>query len=748
MRKSTTSLPTISRRSLLASASAAGLLALLPGCDQSSNQQQPAQQASAPPHAPRVEPPPVARLEPVTESFFGQSITDPYRWMENPKDAEWDPYVRGQAAYAEKLLAAIPGRDELTKRVSSLSGGVPLIAGMQVAGPYVFSQTRPLGADNYRLYVREGLEGEDRVLLDPEKLTQGETHFSLDYWSASPDGKHVLYGISPSGSENSIIHIMEVATGKVLPERIDRAQYSGASWLPDGGGFFFNRLSGAAPGTTDYYKNSVCWYHVLNTDPVNDAKILAKDLLAEVAVLDIEFPNVISQPGSNTAVGALFAGVQNEITLYAENLQTVMEGKAKWKKICGPEEKVTNFTWKGDDIYLLTYNGAPRYKLMHVKADAPAIANAREVVPTSEAVIVAVYSAKDAVYIQDLDAGIGGLRKLKGDGTVEKIALPFQGTISNVFADPTQDGLWFALQSWVKPNVVCHVDAAGVVTETELLPPPNIDVTPFESVEVFATAKDGVKIPLSIVYKKGVKRDGSAPAIITAYGSYGITSDPVFVPRNIAWLEKGGIWATAHVRGGGAYGREWHEGGRKLTKHNTWEDLIACAEFMSAVKWSSPAKLAIRGGSAGGITVGRAMTDRPDLFAVVISNVGVSNNLRAEFSQNGPPNVPEFGTVTEEDGFKGLFAMDSYQHVKDGTAYPAMFLTTGVTDPRVDPWQAGKMTARVQKATSSGKPVILRVDFDAGHGLGSTRSQRDKEEADIFAFTLQQTNSLPAAPPS
>jgi prolyl oligopeptidase len=745
MHKSSTTLPTLSRRSLLASASAAGLFAFLSGCDQSSNQQQQTTTPAAP--TPTVtEKPPVARVEPVTETFFGQSVTDPYRWMENPKDPEWETYIKGQAAYAEKVLAAIPGRDELTKRVSSLSGGVPLIAGLQVAGPYVFSQTRPQGADNFRLYVREGLEGEDRVLIDPEKLTEGETHFSLDYWNASPDGKHIVYGISPSGSENSVIHVMEVATGKILSERIDRAQYAGPSWLPNGAGFFFNRLSGAEMGTTDYYKNSVCWYHALNSDPAGDAKILAKDLHPEVAVLDIEFPTVIAQPGSGTAIAGLFAGVQNEITLYTEKLDTVMQGQAKWKKICSPEDKITNFTWKGDDIYLVTYDGAPRYKVLHVKADAPAIANAREVVPTSEAVIVGIYATKDALYVQDLVGGIGGLRKLKSDGTIETITLPFQGTISNVFADPTQDGLWFAMQSWVKPIVVCHVDSAGVVTQTKLLPQPSINVNDYESVEVFATAKDGVKVPLSIVYKRGVARDGSAPAILSAYGSYGITSDPAFVPRYIAWLEKGGIWATAHVRGGGAYGREWHEGGRKLTKHNTWEDLIACAEFMSAVKWSSPAKMAIRGGSAGGITVGRAMTDRPDLFAVVISNVGVSNNLRAEFSQNGPPNVPEFGTVTEEDGFKGLFAMDSYQHVKDGTAYPAMFLTTGVTDPRVDPWQAGKMAARVQTATSSGKPVILRVDFDAGHGLGSTRSQRDREEADIFAFTLQQTGSLP--PPS
>jgi prolyl oligopeptidase len=229
--------------------------------------------------------------------------------------------------------------------------------------------------------------------------------------------------------------------------------------------------------------------------------------------------------------------------------------------------------------------------------------------------------------------------------------------------------------------------------------------------------------------------------LIDAYGSYGVTSDPYFGPRFLALLDRGGIWATAHVRGGGEFGREWHEGGRLLTKPNTWGDMIAAAEKLVADRWTSASKLAIRGGSAGGITVGRALTDRPDLFAAVISQVGVSNSLRAEFSQNGPPNVPEFGSVSTADGFKGLLAMDSYQHVKDGTKYPAVLLTTGMTDPRVDPWQAAKMAARLQKATASGKPVLLRVDFQAGHGLGSTRAQRDEEFSDIFAFIFWQVGA-------
>lgn len=713
----------IDRRTLLLSASSAAFLATLPRVAFSA----------------ATDGPLVARIEPVTDTFFGKSVTDPYRWMENPKDKDWEPYMKSQAAHARGVLDKIPGRAALAQRVSELAGDLEVISTIQIGGPYVFVEKRPAGANSFQLFVREGLNGAERLLIDSETRTKGDVHYSMNYWSASPNGKYVMYGMSPSGSENAVIEIIEMATGKVLPDRIDRAQYASPSWLPDGSAFFFNRLAeGATAGTTDYYKNSVCWLHKVGTDPESDVKVLARGQFSDVAVQDIEFPIVFSQPGSSFAIAFLFAGVQNEITMYVNPLDAAAKGQGGWKNICVPDDRVTGGTIKGDDIYLVTYKGAPRYKVLHTKAGDPAIAKAREVVAQGKAVIQNVYAAKDAIYVQELDGGVGRVRRLGADGKVTPIALPFEGTIGSTYADTEHDGVWFQLQSWVRPATVFQVTASGAVTDTKLAAKPSIDVSPYESTRIFATAKDGTKVPVSVVFKKGMKRDGSAPALIDAYGSYGINSEAYFGPRFIAWLEQGGVWATAHVRGGGEFGREWHEGGRLLTKHNTWGDLIAAAEKLIADKWTSAAKLAIRGGSAGGITVGRSLTERPHLFAAVISQVGVSNNLRAEFSQNGPPNVPEFGSVKTADGFKGLYEMDSYQHVKDGTKYPAVLLTTGMTDPRVDPWQAGKMAARVQKATASGKPVLLRVDFQAGHGIGSTRTQRDEEFGDIFAFILWQ----------
>jgi len=716
---------TIDRRTLLLSAGAATALATLPRLGFSAATGGPL----------------VARIEPVSDTYFGKTVTDPYRWMENPNDRDWDPFMKSQAEHARGMLDRIPGRAAIARRVGELAGDLEVITSIQIAGPYVFVEKRPAGANNYQLFLRAGLTGAERLLIDPETRTKGDVHYSMNYWSASPNGKHVVYGMSPSGSENAVIEIMETATGNVLPDRIDRAQYAFPNWLPDGSAFFFNRLAEAATaGTTDYYKDSVCWLHRVGTDEKSDVKVLARGQFADVALQDIDFPIVVSQPGASHAVAFLFAGVQNEITIYVNALDTAAKGMGGWRNVCVAEDKVTAGTIRGDDIYLVTYKDAPRYRVMHVKATDPGFAKAREVVAQGNTVIQNVFAAKDAIYVQELDGGVGRIRRLGADGKVTPIALPFEGTISSTYADTEHDGVWFQLQNWVRPATVFQVAAAGTVTDTKLATRPDIDVSPYESTRLFATAKDGTKVPVSVVYRKGMKRDGSAPALLDAYGSYGINSDAYFGPRFIAWLEQGGVWATAHVRGGGEFGREWHEGGRLLTKHNTWGDLIAAAEQLIADQWTSAAKLAIRGGSAGGITVGRAMTERPDLFSAVISQVGVSNSVRAEFSQNGPPNIPEFGSVTTADGFKGLYEMDSYQHVKDGTKYPAVLLTTGMTDPRVDPWQAAKMAARVQSATASGKPVLLRVEFQAGHGLGSTRAQRDEEFGDIFAFILWQAD--------
>ena len=533
---------------------------------------------------------------------------------------------------------------------------------------------------------------------------------------------------------------METATGKALPEVLDRAQFGPASWSPDGGGIFINRLKeGTKHGDPDHYQDSVAWFHKVGSDPSTDVKVLARGLDPAVPIEAISFPIVAAQAGADMVLGIVQRGVQNEIDLFVSPLQAATAGKPVWRRVCTASDDVTGAGLVGDDLYLLTHKDAPRFRIVKTKVADPSFAGAVPAAPQGESVIKGLSGARDGLYVQTLDGGVSGLFRLAPDGKRIDIKPPFEGSIAFVSTDPLADGCWFQIEGWVRPPVVCHAAPDGTVTVTDIAPKPAIDVSPYASVEVRVKARDGALVPLSILYARNLKRDGRAPLLLDAYGAYGIDQDAGFFTRALPWLDLGGVFAIAHVRGGGELGEAWHLAGQKLTKPNTWRDAIDCTEYMIAEHWTGRGKIAVEGGSAGGIMVGRFLTERPDLVTVAISLVGVSNATRAEFSENGPDNVPEFGTVTDPEGFKGLLEMDAYQHVKNGTPYPAVLLTTGANDPRVAPWEAGKMTARLQAATSSKKPVILRVEMDAGHGVGSTRKQRDDETADTYAFILWQT---------
>jgi prolyl oligopeptidase len=694
--------------------------------------------------------PPVASVRPVTESQHGVTLTDPYRWMETPSDPEWAPYLTGQNAYARALLARIPGRDQLAGKISAVSGALDVISQVQAAGPYLFIQRRPLGANTFKLFVREGAAGAERLLVDPDTLATANTHYSLDYWSPSPRGDLVAYGTSAAGSENSVLRFLDTETGKVFPEALDRAQFGPPSWSPDGRGVFINRLKeGTKHGDPDHYLDSICWFHAVGTDPAGDVKVFGKGLDPNVPIEDISFPIVQAQAGCDVALGVVVRGVQNEIDLYSSPIAAATAGKPQWRKVCDAADQVTGAAVVGaNDLYLLTHKDAPRFRVVKTGAVDGSFERATPVIAESEGVAKGLSGARDGLYVQTLEGGVSGLYRLAPDGQGLAIQLPFQGTISFVSTDPLADGCWFQIEGWVRPPVVCRGAPDGKVTVTDIAPRPAIDVSRYASQEARVKARDGVMIPLSIIYSKDVKRDGRAPLILVAYGAYGIDLDAGFVARVLPWLDLGGAYAVAHVRGGGELGEAWHRAGQKLTKPNTWRDAEDCAEHLVAQRWTSPGKLAVEGGSAGGITVGRFLTERPDLLRVAVSQVGVSNATRAEFSENGPDNVPEFGTVKDPDGFKGLLEMDAYQHVKDGARYPAVLLTTGVQDPRVAPWEAGKMAARLQAATGSGRPVILRVETDAGHGVGSTRKQRDDETADTYAFILWQIGDPRFQPPA
>jgi prolyl oligopeptidase len=684
--------------------------------------------------------PPVARIEPVRETFFGQTIEDPYRWMENAKDKDWTPFMRGQDSHARAMLGAIPGRDALKQRISELSGGTPVAFGVQSAGGNVFYQVRPAGADNFKLAVRQGASGDERILIDPTVMKGDDgKHMSLDWWLVSPNGQHVVYGLSSAGSENSVLHVIEVQSRRVLPERIVGTQYANPSWLPDGSGFFYRRIAdGAQLGTVDYYKKPPVLLHKLGTEPKDDALLVAFGKDAAVAIADNDFPAIFASRGSSDwAVLGVFGGVRRENPLYVAKLADVVTGRAAWKQVCSIDDEVVDFAFDANDLFMITTKNASNGKVLRTPLANASYKEATTIVPEGGLVIESMALARDGLYLQALDGGYHSVRKWARDGTLTDVTLPWEGAISRMSANALEDGCWLDGTGWLLPMTnFRHDPASGKTERVALSPSSTLDLSAYEAIRTHAVARDGTTIPLSIVAKKGLKRDGRNPTLVSAYGAYQVVSAPFFSPRVLAFLERGGVFATAHVRGGGEYGKRWWKGGQKLSKPNTWRDLIACCEQVILRRWASKKTLTIQGGSAGGIAVGRALTERPDLFAGVISNVGVSNALRAEFSQNGPPNIDEFGSVKDKNGFIGLVAMDAAHHVRNGVQYPAVLLTVGMTDPRVEAWHGGKMAARLQKANRSANPILLRVGFDEGHGLGSTRSQIDDERADEFAFVL------------
>ncbi len=710
-------------------------------------------------------PPPLAQPRPVSDTYFGTTVTDPYRYFENVKtDPQVQAWYKGQADYARTVLDRIPGRQTLLDRLTELSNSAPTrITEVSEVPGHIFYLQRKAGENQYKLYTRAGWSAPEQLLVDPDSLKGPDgAPVAINYYTPSPNGTYVAYGASHGGSEDAAIHLLATTTGKDLGLTIPRAQFGGIAWRDDESGFFYNQLKDLPPGadSTLKYQYSQIRYHHLGDDPAKDTLVFSTANSGGVKITPAQIPFLSTIYGDPRAFLAITDGTRNEYALYVATLADLDTATFAdpdhplWRRVFDFDDLVISHVVHGDDLYVVTFKNAPRSQLLHTSITAPDFAKADVVIPPGDAVVESLSPARDAAYIQLLDGGIYRLQRLAyapGAKPVE-IDLPVKGTVDDIVTDTRLDGVKMLLTSWIDAGGYYAFDpATNTTTDTHLQPRGPYD-QPADLVaeEVKVPSHDGTLIPMSVIHRKDVKLDGSNPCWLTAYGAYGIVDTPYFSPIMLAWYERGGIYAEAHVRGGGAYGEQWHQAGQKLTKPNTWKDLIACAQWLIDQHFTSTSHLGISGGSAGGITVGRALTERPDLFAAVVAQVGLLNTMRSETDSNGIPNIPEFGTFTDPKDFPALLEMDSYQHVVDGVKYPAVMLTTGMNDPRVPPWEPGKFAARLEQA---GAPlVLLRVDYEAGHGIGSTKAQRLAEYADTMAFFLWQfgvpTYQLPPLPAS
>ncbi|MGI4856487.1 MAG: prolyl oligopeptidase family serine peptidase [Janthinobacterium lividum] len=701
-----------------------------------------------------VEGPPVAPIRPVTDTYFGTPVVDNYRYMENLKDPEVQRWMKGQADYTRAVVERIPGRDALAKQIQGLMGKDLQRGHFVRRGDRLFYQVMEPGANLPKLAYRDGIQGEEHILVDPAKLAKDSAHHvALDWFSPSWDGRYVAYGVSEGGSEKSVLHIFDLTNGRDLAETIDRTSDCVVSWRNDNQSFFYLRYPKAGPDTppsqSEY--NAVTFLHTLgqHTDGEGDEAVFGRGLSASVDVPEGQGSYVLLSPDSPYAVAVANRNMdETPNTFYVAPLDQIHGANTPWRKIATPEDGVTEVHLHGDRLYFLSEKGASRFQLLSTPLAQPDVAHADVVVPEGPNVLDGFRFAQDAIYVSERAGASFELRRVSLDGKDNQtIALPFSGSVQGLSTDPRSPGVMFALQSWIKaPRELVYDPQSGAAKDTGLVPPSTTESSEMEVRDEFATSYDGTRVPVSIIARKGVTQDGSHPTIVFGYASYGISMDPVYRPAWQAWIDHGGIIVVSHMRGGGEYGDAWHRAGQKLTKINTIMDFLASAQYMIDQHYTQSKYLAANSASAGGIVMGGALTVNPALFSVILDDVGISDTLRSETEPNGPPNVPEFGSTSTLDGFHGLYAMSAYAHIHDGTPYPAVMFTTGANDPRVSPWHMLKMAARVQAATSSGRPVLLRIDYDAGHGMGSSLSQYVSKQADEWAFALWQMGRMGKMP--
>lgn len=702
-------------------------------------------------HGAGAQAPAAPPIRDVAETFFGTTVHDPYRWLEDTKSPEAAAWMKSSSEHAFATLARIPGRQAMFERISMYDGAVAARV-TQVArerGDRWFFERRGAQDNQFKLLVRQGLKGRDRVLVDPEAVEKatGKPH-AINYYSVAPGGDRIAYGLSAQGSEAAALHRIDVRSGAQIGRPIPRADFGSVSWSIDGKHLVFTQLQELKPGmqeTEKYQKSQVMLLgrsaEAAGARPVFGLGVPGVDIGAA------EIPTVTLTHDGRWALGVVYNGTQRELSLYVSPAAALLEGKPRWSRKFGSADEITGVAYMRDTLFLLTHRGAPRSRVLRLPIGAP-LAQAVEIVPTSVRVISGIATAADALYIEARDGNVKRLfkRGFAENAAVAEVRLPVEGSFQlgsdeggTGAADPRFPGLVLDLQGWNRARQIYLVGANGKVANSGLQPQGRFDAPEdVVATEVQVKSHDGALVPMSILHRRGVALDGRNPTLLYGYASYGITEEPFYSVSRLAWLDAGGVFAVANPRGSGVFGQDWYKGGFQATKPNTWKDFIACAEWLVAQKWTAPDRLGIFGGSAGGILVGRAMTERPDLFAAVVPAVGALDMVRAEVTPNGVPNIPEFGTRATEAGFRALLAMSTYHQVRDGTKYPAVLLTHGVNDPRVEVWHSTKTAARLIAASTSGRPVLLRLDYDAGHGIGSTKQQQLQERADVFAFLLWQ----------
>ncbi|MFM1764564.1 MAG: Prolyl endopeptidase [Pseudomonadota bacterium] len=695
-----------------------------------------------------VDVPPPLPIQNVQDVHWGTKVDDPYRFLEQVKDPAVVTWMRGQADAADAILNRLPGRQTIfnTLKEKDAVGGTVVSSIHRTAGNRWFYLMRPQGQAQAKLVWRDGVRGEEKLLVDPELITKekGKPHAVQSFYP-SPDGKLLAYGMHSSGSEIGNLYVIDVATGKEVLPPIDRIRFAGVSWRENGSGLFFSRLR---PGyetmkSTERFADTGRYYLDLK-QPNPDHLIFNASMYPQLKLPSFATGGIAEVPGSDLAAMVVYFGVDRRLAMYVAKMGDVLSGKAQWREVFKQSDDVREVDIGHGHVYVRSALNAPRFKVLKLKVPELNLSQAETLVSETEGVLRSISVAKDALYVTRREGVNTALLRIPasmraGGNDVQKLTLPLEGNV-NVIGSPDHSELVVAISSWTQAlRRYVYAPSTGQFERLLLAPP----VEPVQKVdivarEVMVPSHDGVKVPVSIIMRADAVLNGQNPTILYGYGAYGTTEEPGRSTGVITWVERGGIYAFAHVRGGGALGSQWHMAGHKTTKYNTWKDGIAAAEWLIANGYTSASKLGIYGGSAGGVFVGRAITERPDLFAAAVPSVPVLDMVRSEQRANGVANIPEYGSVKVEAEFHALLRNSAYHAVKDGVRYPATMLMHGVNDSRVDVWQSLKFASRIADAQKGQQAVLLRLDYQAGHGSGSGADQAMQRTADLQSFMLWQ----------
>ena len=681
--------------------------------------------------------PPLAEPKPLAETLHGTRIVDNYRWLEDGKNPETQKWVEAEMSYTRAVLDPLPGREQIHKRLTELLT-IGNINVPQIGGKYYF-YTRRDGMQNQPvLYVREGLNGQDRVVVDANQLAADGT-IALDWFEPSEHGKYVAYGTSPSGSEMSTLHIIEAKTGQLLPDTIERTRAASIAWKLDNSGFYYTRYpkkGDVAEGQEMY--NRHIFYHELGSDPADDPLIFGEGRDAE------DWPNVtLSHDGRWLLIQVEQGWTKTELFLVD-------------LKSDKPASRVTtgkNFLYGGQvfdgKLFITTNEDAPRYRVFVTDATNFDRENWKEIIPQTDAVLqgTGVFGGKlFAQYEQNASSQIK-LFDLEGK-KISDLALPTIGTVFGSGGKWDRDELFYGFQSFTVAPSIYHYDLKdGSTSLWAKVDAPSIDPAAYEVQQEWYHSKDGTRVPMFVVHKKGLKKDGRNPTLVTAYGGFNVSLTPTFSRTAYLWMEHGGVYAVANLRGGAEFGEDWHRAGMLDKKQNVFDDMIAAAEHLITEKYTDKNHLAVQGGSNGGLLMGAMITQRPDLFRAVVCQVPLLDMLHYQDFQIAKLWIPEYGSAENPEQFKWLYAYSPYHHVKPGAEYPAILFMTADTDTRVDPMHAKKMAALMQaeakNGTSRDRPILLRIETKAGHGAGKPVTKQIEEFTDVYSFLFWQLGVKP-----